>query len=60
MLQDPKQTPDPDVCLAIDRRTFELILSFCFVGDLGYDPDDYHTNAPAPSIQNAQDNGHSP
>ncbi len=24
-----------------ERRTFNLILSFCFVGDLGYDPDDH-------------------
>jgi hypothetical protein len=60
MVQDPKQAPDPDVCLDLDRRTFELILSFCFVGDLGYDPDDYHTNPPSPTPQNAQDNGHSP
>jgi hypothetical protein len=23
-----------------DKRTFNLAVSFCFVGDLGYDPDD--------------------
>ena len=28
--------------LSIDRETFYLALSFCFVGDIGYDPDDYH------------------
>ncbi|MGK7900628.1 MAG: P-loop NTPase fold protein [Hormoscilla sp.] len=26
--------------LHIDRQTFELMISFCFVGDIGYDPDD--------------------
>ncbi|MGK7904398.1 MAG: P-loop NTPase fold protein [Hormoscilla sp.] len=26
--------------LSIDRETFELMISFCFVGDIGYDPDD--------------------
>ena len=26
---------------SISRRAFELTLSFCFVGDIGYDPDDY-------------------
>jgi WD40 repeat protein len=25
----------------LTRQTFELMLSFCFVGDIGYDPDDY-------------------
>lgn len=25
-----------------ERRTFNLAVSFCFVGDLGYDPDDYY------------------
>ena len=27
---------------SLDRETFRLALSFCFVGDIGYDPDDYH------------------
>jgi predicted KAP-like P-loop ATPase len=44
---------------SIDYETFHLALSFCFVGDLGYDPDDYHTSPPEPSTQNAQDNDHS-
>jgi predicted KAP-like P-loop ATPase len=30
-----------DDSLSIDRETFNLVLSFCFVGDIGYDPDDY-------------------
>ncbi|MBD2137213.1 hypothetical protein H6F32_06350 [Anabaena sp. FACHB-1237] len=25
-----------------EKRTFNLAVSFCFVGDLGYDPDDYY------------------
>jgi WD40 repeat protein/predicted KAP-like P-loop ATPase len=31
-----------DDCLSLDRQTFNLALSFCFVGDIGYDPDDYY------------------
>ena len=27
---------------SLDRETFRLALSFCFVGDIGYDHDDYH------------------
>ncbi len=30
----------------MSRRAFELTLSFCFVGDIGYDPDDYLPSAP--------------
>ncbi len=30
--------------VTIDRKTFDLMLSFCFVGDIGYDPDDYQPN----------------
>ncbi|MBD2175417.1 hypothetical protein H6F42_00625 [Pseudanabaena sp. FACHB-1998] len=29
--------------LKIDRDVFDLMLSFCFVGDIGYDPDDFET-----------------
>jgi hypothetical protein len=25
---------------AFEKRTFNLAVSFCFVGDIGYDPDD--------------------
>ena len=27
----------------IDRDVFDLMLSFCFVGDIGYDPDDFES-----------------
>jgi hypothetical protein len=40
MLKDTNQSSDHPVILKLDRRTFSLMLSFCFVGDLGYDPDD--------------------
>ncbi|MEN8445555.1 MAG: P-loop NTPase fold protein, partial [Cyanobacteria bacterium J06555_13] len=51
MLQNPKppQTPLPKppqtplTQLIIDRRTFDLMRSFCFVGDVGYDPTDFHS-----------------
>ncbi|ESA39127.1 wd-40 repeat-containing protein [Leptolyngbya sp. Heron Island J] len=26
----------------IEKKNFNLVLSFCFVGDIGYDPEDYH------------------
>ena len=29
--------------LTIHREIFDLMLSFCFVGDIGYDPDDIET-----------------
>jgi hypothetical protein len=29
--------------LKIDREIFDLMLSFCFVGDIGYDPDDFES-----------------
>jgi WD40 repeat protein/sulfur relay (sulfurtransferase) DsrC/TusE family protein len=29
--------------LKIDRQIFDLMLSFCFVGDIGYDPDDFES-----------------
>jgi WD40 repeat protein len=41
MLKDPTQPKEKPVGLNLDRQTFELMLSFCFVGDIGYDPDDY-------------------
>jgi predicted KAP-like P-loop ATPase len=41
MLKDPEHPKEQPVELNIDRQTFELMLSFCFVGDIGYDPDDY-------------------
>jgi phage anti-repressor protein len=40
MLKEPIQCSNDSVNLEMDRRTFLLMLSFCFVGDLGYDPDD--------------------
>jgi len=46
MVQDPERSPDEPIELAIDRKTFDLMLSFCFVGDIGYDPNDYHPNSP--------------
>lgn len=36
---EPKNEPNPPK-LKIDRNVFDLMLSFCFVGDIGYDPDD--------------------
>ncbi len=36
---EPENEPKPTK-LAIDRKVFDLMLSFCFVGDIGYDPDD--------------------
>lgn len=44
--------------LTLDRRTFSLMLSFCFVGDLGYDPDDQPINYP--SIQTSPNNLNEP
>jgi WD40 repeat protein len=41
MLKGPTHPKEQPVELNIDRQTFELMLSFCFVGDIGYDPDDY-------------------
>jgi hypothetical protein len=38
---DPKSSDPKSIELSIDRQTFELMLSFCFVGDIGYDPTDY-------------------
>ena len=48
----PATKPDPSTeistieanndSFSLDRETFHLALSFCFVGDIGYDPDDYH------------------
>ena len=37
--------PDQDhpTKLKIDRQIFDLMLSFCFVGDIGYDPDDFES-----------------
>ncbi len=40
-------TQATDPVLNLDRRTFSLMLSFCFVGDLGYDPDDQPINFPS-------------
>jgi hypothetical protein len=37
---EPENEPKPTK-LAIDRQIFDLMLSFCFVGDIGYDPDDF-------------------
>ncbi|WP_212663508.1 P-loop NTPase fold protein [Acaryochloris marina] len=45
-------TTTADPVLTLDRRTFSLMLSFCFVGDLGYDPDDHPVNVP--TLQNPE------
>jgi len=53
MLKHGQTKPDPSIeisttdainddSFSLDRETFNLTLSFCFVGDIGYDPDDYH------------------
>ncbi|MBD3883918.1 hypothetical protein IFO70_19360 [Phormidium tenue FACHB-886] len=42
MLRDPEKPPNQSIQLTLDRSTFDLMLSFCFMGDIGYDPDDYH------------------
>jgi len=39
---EPENEPKPTK-LAIDREVFDLMLSFCFVGDIGYDPDDHQS-----------------
>ena len=39
----------------LDRQTFELILSFCFIGDIGYDPDDHQAGMAAPLGQTQRD-----
>ena len=46
---DPSQ-----IKLLIDRPTFDLMLSFCFVGDIGYDPDDYKSDSQPNSISKNQ------
>jgi len=40
MLEHDKDHPTK---LKIDRKIFDLMLSFCFVGDIGYDPDDFES-----------------
>jgi predicted nucleic acid-binding Zn-ribbon protein len=44
---DIKRMLEPDQAqptkLKIDRDIFNLMLSFCFVGDIGYDPDDFES-----------------
>ncbi|WP_271254606.1 P-loop NTPase fold protein [Pseudanabaena sp. Chao 1811] len=44
---DIKRMLEPDQAqptkLKIDREIFGLMLSFCFVGDIGYDPDDFES-----------------
>jgi WD40 repeat protein len=32
----------PEKEFVFEKRTFNLVTSFCFVGDIGYDPDDNH------------------
>ncbi|AUT02418.1 hypothetical protein CLI64_19600 [Nostoc sp. CENA543] len=32
----------PSQSFIFEKRTFNLATSFCFVGDVGYDPDDYY------------------
>jgi hypothetical protein len=44
MLKNPNNPEDQPTKLTINRSTFDLLLSFCFVGDIGYDPDDYQTS----------------
>ncbi|HEY9645362.1 MAG TPA: P-loop NTPase fold protein, partial [Chroococcidiopsis sp.] len=46
--------------LKFDRQTFELMLSFCFVGDIGYDPDDYSPNSQPHSYPGQQHPDHNP
>lgn len=41
MLQQATNTQN-DPSFKLDRKTFSLMLSFSFVGDLGYDPDDFN------------------
>jgi hypothetical protein len=40
MLEQDEANPSK---LTIDRDVFDLMLSFCFVGDIGYDPDDFES-----------------
>ncbi|PSR16203.1 hypothetical protein C8255_19010 [filamentous cyanobacterium CCP3] len=35
----------------LEQRTFNLLLSFCFIGDVGYDPDDVNLTSPATTAQ---------
>nr|WP_242036458.1 P-loop NTPase fold protein [Leptolyngbya sp. FACHB-321] len=55
MLIDPQPTDDQITELSIDRPTFDLMLSFCFVGDIGYDPDDYQSNPQPNSVSKNQE-----
>jgi hypothetical protein len=38
------------------QRTFNLLLSFCFIGDVGYDPDDIYPT-PLASPPNGKKSG---
>ncbi|NMF57285.1 P-loop NTPase fold protein [Pseudanabaena yagii] len=44
---DIKRMLEPDQAhptkIKVDREIFNLMLSFCFVGDIGYDPDDFES-----------------
>ena len=46
---DIKRMLEPDETkptkLKIDRQIFDQMLSFCFVGDIGYDPDDFESKS---------------
>ncbi|MEA5619091.1 P-loop NTPase fold protein [Cronbergia sp. UHCC 0137] len=41
----------PNKAFILEQRTFNLIISFCFVGDIGYDPDEgYNYQSPLPKV----------
>jgi len=48
--QPDKGQLDERTIPSIDRPTFDLMLSFCFVGDIGYDPDDYQADSQPNSV----------
>jgi hypothetical protein len=53
--QPPEGQPAERSIPSIDRPTFDLMLSFCFVGDIGYDPDDYQSDSQPNSVSKNQE-----
>ena len=52
-----KIVPDPLTLSQIGQENFHLALSFCFVGDIGYDPEDYHLEAEGRGVEKAGGRG---
>jgi hypothetical protein len=54
--KDVAQIPPQGDSFIMEQRTFNLLLSFCFIGDVGYDPDDIHATSP-PVQTNGKESG---